>query len=462
MAVDVDELTLSSASESLDRRKLSARELLDATLARLDETEPRVAAFCRVMRDEAMDAARRADEEMAGRGQWRGPLHGVPVAVKDLCFTADAPTEAGSAALRGFRPAYDATVVRRLKEGGAVIIGKTTTSEFAAGGGTPDTRNPWDPRRTAGGSSTGSGVSVAVRSSFGTIGTDAGGSIRSPAAANGVVGLKPTWGLVSRHGVLMSDSLSHVGPLARTVTDCALLLGVLAGPDVFDPETSRAPVRDYAGMVDRDVRGIHLGVEVNFLRDEATSEAARTTVDDVVESLRKLGVRVSEVEFDDFDLILPVFNATFYPEATARYRESFERDRAKYGQWFRRVVQLGQLLPVGDYVVAQQLRRRLGDTMRRLFERHRLDCMIVPGMAPAVFREDRPSNLFDMKLRGSLANLTGLPVISVPAGFSDEGVPLGVELYGRPFDEGTLFQVAAAYEALNSWHRRVPPAAKGE
>lgn len=463
MDFDLDELTLGSASELLDRRKLSSRELLDALLGRIDETEPRVGAYRQVMRESALDAACRADEELAERGQWRGPLHGIPVAVKDLCYTADAPTEAGSELLRGFRSTYDATVVQRLRNGGAIIVGKTTTSEFAsAGGGSTTTRNPWDPQCTPSGSSTGSAVSLAVRSSLGTIGTDAGGSIRGPAASNGVVGMKPTWGLVSRFGVLSSDSLSHVGPLARTVDDCALLLGVIAGPDRLDPETARARVFDYAGDVERGASGIRLGVELNFLRDDRTADLARSAVEDALASFHALGVEVIEIEFDDVELILPVLHAIFVAETGARHRDLLTQKKTVYGERLRQLVQLGQLVPVSDYIVAQQLRRRLGNGLRRLFERHHLDCMIVPAhAAPASVRSDRPPSLLDFDLRCGLANLTGLPAISVPAGFTDNGLPLAFELYGRPFGERTLFQVAAAYERLNSWFRRVPPAVKG-
>ncbi len=458
--VDVDELTLATASEFLDRRDLSARELLDATLQRLDETEPRVGAYRCVMRDEAMDAARRADEELAGRGQWRGPLHGVPVAVKDLCYTVDASTEAGSEVLKGFRSTYDATVVQRLRAGGAIIVGKTTTTEFGYTGGT-ETRNPWDPKRSASGSSVGSAVSVAVRSCLGAVGTDGGGSIRSPAAANGVVGIKPTWGLVSRHGVLGSDSLSQVGSIARTVTDCALVLGLLAGPDIFDPETTHAPVIDYCSGIRQDVRGLRLGVERNFLNDSSTSDLARSAVNDVLRAFRELGVTVVDVELEDFDLILAVFFAVYACETAAKHREMLKEMKAKYGSALRQLIQMGQLVPVADYVVALQLRRRLRDAVHRIFERHNLDSMLVPGCAPAPILSDRAFDLFDLDVRSSLANLTGLPAISVPAGFSADGAPLAFELYGSPFGESVLFQMARAYEALNSWYRRVPPAAKG-
>ena len=274
--------------------------------------------------------------------------------------------------------------------------------------------------------------------------------------------MKPTWGLVSRHGVLSSDSLSHIGPLACTVTDCALLLGVIAGPDDLDPETARARTSDYAGGVERGASGIRLGVELNFLHDDRTGDLARSAMENAIESFRTLGVEVAEVQFDDVPLILPVLHAIFVAETAARHRDLLKQKKSMYGERLRKLVQLGQLVPVSDYVVAQQLRRRLGDALRRLFERHRLDCMILPThAAPASLLKNRPSSLLDFDLRCGLANLTGLPALSVPAGFSDEGLPLAFELYGRPFGERTLFQVAAAYERLNSWYRRVPPAVKG-
>ncbi|TMD33466.1 MAG: amidase, partial [Chloroflexi bacterium] len=224
-------LTLRQASDGLVQRMFSAVELLDATLERLRATEPAVHAYVRLMEDSARDQAARADREIAGR-RWRGPLHGIPVGVKDLCYTAGTATGAGSKVMEGFVPEHDATVVTRLKEGGAVIVGKTVTHEFAYGQDIPPTRNPWNTECYPGGSSAGSGVAVAVGSAFAAVGTDTGGSIRVPASVNGVVGLKPTYGRVSRYGVFpMSPTLDTVGPLTRTAEDCALMLGVMAGYD---------------------------------------------------------------------------------------------------------------------------------------------------------------------------------------------------------------------------------------
>ena len=258
---DLWRLTLRDAADRLAARELSAVELLDATLERLHETEPSVHAYITLMEDSAKKQAAAADAEM-GHGHWRGPLHGIPVGVKDLYYTQGVKTQAGSRVLEGFVPDHDSTVVAKLKDGGAVIVGKTVTHEFAYGQDIPATRNPWNTDCYPGGSSAGSGVSVAVGSAFAAVGTDTGGSIRVPASVNGVVGLKPTNGRVSGYGVIpMSPTLDNAGPMARTAEDCALMLGVIAGYDPKDTGSIDEPVADYTEGLPRGVEGLRLGLD---------------------------------------------------------------------------------------------------------------------------------------------------------------------------------------------------------
>src|SRR5258708_661180 len=257
-------LTRRAAADGLARRAFSAKGLRESTRHRLRETEPSVHAYATLMEDSARRQAAAADDELK-RGRWRGPLHGIPVGVKDLCYTEGVPTQAGSRVLEGFVPGYDATVVRRLKEGGAVIVGKTVTHEVAYRQDVPPTRNPWNTDDYPGGSRGSSGRAVAVGSAFAAIGTDTGGSIRVPASVDGVVGLKPTYGRVSRYGVIpMSPTLDTVGPLTRTAEDCALMLGVIAGFDHHDAGSLEDAVPDYAGELALGVEGLRLGVDREF------------------------------------------------------------------------------------------------------------------------------------------------------------------------------------------------------
>jgi aspartyl-tRNA(Asn)/glutamyl-tRNA(Gln) amidotransferase subunit A len=278
-------LSLREAGDGLVARRFSAVELLEATLERLHQTEGAVHAYVTLMESSAREGAARADAELRHDG-WRGPLHGIPVGVKDLCFTEGVPTGAGSRLMEGFIPDHDAAVVADLKHAGAVIVGKTVTHEFAYGQDTPPTRNAWDLRRYPGGSSAGSGVSVAVGSAFAAIGTDTGGSIRVPASVNAVVGLKPTFGLVSRYGVFpMSPSLDTVGPLARTAEDCALLLEAIAGHDPRDANSMQRPPSSYTARLKDGIKGLRLGLDREFFMYERVSDEVRAATTEAIKAL---------------------------------------------------------------------------------------------------------------------------------------------------------------------------------
>jgi aspartyl-tRNA(Asn)/glutamyl-tRNA(Gln) amidotransferase subunit A len=290
---ELTELTICEAGDLLRRRVVSAVDLTEATLQRIEETEPVVHAYALVLAERARRSAHHADRE-AAQGRWRGPLHGIPVAVKDICYMRDLPNEAGSRVLAGFVPGYDATVVQHLEDAGAVIVGKTVTHEFAYGVNTPPTRTPWNLECYPGGSSAGSGVSVTVGSAFAAIGTDTGGSIRVPAAVNGIVGLKATYGRVSRHGVVpLGTSLDHVGPLTRTVDDCAIVLKAIAGHDAADGGSLKEPVPDYRAGLDAGAQGLVIGVErAHFFYEGVTAEV-RSAVEAVLDELRGQALRLS-------------------------------------------------------------------------------------------------------------------------------------------------------------------------
>jgi aspartyl-tRNA(Asn)/glutamyl-tRNA(Gln) amidotransferase subunit A len=418
------------------------------------------------MAESALAEAARADVERA-RGVDKGPLHGVPIGVKDLLYTAGFPTSGGSRVLEGFVPDEDAVVVRRLREAGAVIVGKTVTHEFAYGQDVPATRNPWDLRCYPGGSSAGSGVSVAVGSAYGAIGTDTGGSIRAPAAVNSVVGLKPTFGRVSRRGVLpMSPTLDSVGPLTRTVRDCALMLAAIAGGDSADPTVIDEPVPDYASELGRGLDGVRIGVEREYFFYRLVSDDVRAGVDAALLELERRGAAIVDVEtIEHLDLSVAAGMSVLVGD-TSEWHQKFLRERGPlYVRETRAMLELGELVFAPAYVKAQRVRRLVQAGVRSAFERHDLDALAAPTLPLTTM----PVEELSVDLTGSgesalsafihhcfVANVIGIPALSVPVGFDHAGLPIGMQLFGRPFGEAALFQIGDAYQAATSWHERHP------
>ncbi|MCP9486035.1 MAG: amidase family protein [Gaiellaceae bacterium MAG52_C11] len=461
---DLHWLTIREAGERLEARDASASELLDAVLARIAETEPHVHAFVTVMEDSARAEAEAADRR-AGAGERLGPLDGIPIGVKDLCHTKGVVTSAGSKVLEGFVPKQDAVVVERLRTGGAVIVGKTVTHEFAYGQDIPPTRNSWDHRCYPGGSSAGSGVSVAVGSAFGAIGTDTGGSIRVPASVNGIVGLKPTAGRVSRRGVVpMSPTLDTVGPLARTVEDCALILNVIAGGD--DATVIDEPVPDYASGLTERLDGLRVGVERSYFFYEGVRDDVRAAAEEAIDTLGQQGAKVVEVPMIDHIELASAVGITVLVADTSEWHRTFLREHGDlYVQATRIMLQLGELVPATAYVRAQKVRSLVRDGLRNAFEQHEIDALV----APTIPLTTMPVEMLSVDLTGTgetalsgflhhcfLANVTGVPAMTVPIGFSDELLPIGLQLYGRPFGEAALFRIAHAYQEATDWHRRHP------
>lgn len=461
---DLTDLTIAEAGLALRRGEVTAEALTEATLRQIAATEPRIHAYVHVYREKAVATARQRDRDLAA-GRWRGPLHGIPVAIKDLLFTADAPTEAGSAALRGHVPAEDAAIVTRLQAAGAVIVGKTVTHELAYGVNTPPTRSPWGDDHYPGGSSAGSGAALAARSAFGAIGTDTGGSIREPAALNGLVGLKPTFGRVSRHGVVpLSASLDHAGPMARTVEDCALLLGAIAGYDPRDSGSIDEPVPEYRRKLDGGVRGCRIGVEREFFFGPTVDEAVRDAVDGVLDELREAGAEIVEVAMPELRVMSPVGLTILLAEASAEHR-SLLRDRGDLLDSNTRVMlELGELLPATHHVQALRARAVLQQLTRGLYLAHGLDALLSPSLPTPTVPMDRlgvPDATGEDPMTAAIdatfpANVTGLPALTIPCGFSAGGLPLGVQLMGRPFEEATVFRLARAYERNHDWISRKP------
>jgi len=467
MAVNLPwDLTLAEAAGLIARRECSSAELLEIVLERLHATEPRVRAWALVDEDGARAAAAEADRLLAA-GDHRGPLHGIPVGLKDNIETRGLATEAGSRAMAGNVPVADAAVVARLRDAGATILGKTVTHEFAFGQNRPATINPWDPGRYAGGSSVGSGVAVAVGSALAALGTDTGGSVRNPAAVNGLVGLKPTFDLISRCGVVASTlSLDHVGPITRTVTDCALILSELVDPGSA-AEGPAAPRQGYAAGLHAPIAGCRVGVDRSSWIGAGISREAGSAVDRSLLALEEQGAVILEVTGPRLEEALTVGLTLGLSEAGALFRKLLGSRALDLAPGTRVMFALGLLLRASDYVWAQQMREVVRADVRSLYEEHRLDVFASPTLpGPAVplealetdfTREGEEGDLSGALRLLNWANVTGQPAISVPCGRSSDGMPLGMQLVGRPFAEAALLRIAHAHEQATSWHAHRPP-----
>ena len=459
-------LTIREANTLLSQRSISSVELIESALSRIEETEPIVHAFALVLSEEARNAALQADRDFA-RGYTRGPLQGVPIAVKDNMYTKGIRTEAGSKVLAGFAPDYDATCVQRLQEAGAILIGKTVCHEFAYGVNEPPTRNPYDLACYPGGSSAGSGVSVAVRSSFGSLGSDTGGSIRIPASMVGIVGLKPTYGRVSGYGVFpLSWSLDHVGPLARTVEDCAIILQAIAGFDPLDQVSIDTPVPDYRAELEDGAKGKRIGVERSYFFYDGVIDDVRRAVDAVIAEYAGQGAEIVEMRIPELEPTVETLLTILLSEASAYHRQTLRHHGSEYDPATRKILELGEFVPATHYITAQRARAAFRAAVTEQFQASRLDAMLWPTLPlPTVplgeLGLERRDKAGETPMQSYIhhtfsANLTGQPAISVPCGVTSAGLPIGFQLIGRPFAESTLFRLAYAYEQAYSWPKFEP------
>jgi aspartyl-tRNA(Asn)/glutamyl-tRNA(Gln) amidotransferase subunit A len=445
-------LHVAELAQKFRLHQLSPVEVTDAYLARIEATEPRLHAYITVTAELARQAARDAEAEiMAGR--WRGPFHGVPVALKDLCNTKGILTTSGSQVLASHVPDYDATLWARLAAHGAVLLGKLNMHEFACGGtattawGT--TLNPYDSQRIPGGSSSGSAAAIVARSAAATIGSDTGGSIRIPAAFCGCVGLKQTWSRVSRYGVLpLADSLDHAGPITRTVDDAALMLSTIAGFDPNDPTSSREPVPDYTLTLGSDIKGVRAGIIHELCA--GLSNEVRDGFDSATKQLAALGAELEDVSIPSIEAAPMIVLQIIWGEAL-EYHENWLRTRSDdYGKGVRRMLEMAMTMPVTAYIRAQRARARLlGEALRAL---DRVDVLLAPTSAapPARIADARGSSssagLAEMIRFTAPFNATGQPAIAVPIGITADQAPLSWQIIGRPFDEAGILRVADAYE----------------
>ncbi len=456
------ELSSLEAASQIRTKALSPVELTESVLARIDAVDGRVKAFVTVTGELAMQQAKAAAEEIAA-GRYRGPLHGVTVGVKDLVETAGIRTTSSSRVRADYVPGQDAAVVQRLTEAGAVMVGKTHTHEFAFGVITPTTRNPWDLDHIPGGSSGGSGAALAARMCHLAVGTDTGGSIRIPSSVNGVVGLKPTYGRVSRRGIAsLSWALDHVGPMARTVGDVAAMLQVLAGYDREDPATVVEDVPDYSAGLGAGVAGLRLGLPRNYFFDNIDPRV-EASVRAAAERLADAGAEVVEVDIPWADYYMSAEYSIFLSEASAYHQQRIREQAGDMEPDVRLLLEAGELILATDYIKALRARTLLQQGWRDLFAAP-LDAVIaptLPNVAARVgqqqFEQGTPEAIIDSYVRTSApGNLTGLPALSVPCGFSDEGLPIGLQIIGKPFHEAQVLQIGATSEALNPDRERIP------
>jgi aspartyl-tRNA(Asn)/glutamyl-tRNA(Gln) amidotransferase subunit A len=444
----------------LARRELSPVELCRALLARCERLEPHVNAFITLAPDRILADAEAAARELAA-GRVRGPLHGVPIAVKDLCWTKGERTTGGSKVLADFVPDEDAVVVARLRAAGAIVFGKTNTPEFAYGPLNQyhygPSRNPWDLERFTGGSSMGAAAALAAGLVPGALGSDTGGSIRHPANWSGVTGLKPTYGRVPLRGVIaLATSLDHVGPMARSAHDCALLLSVIAGGDPADATTADVPVPDYAAALDGPVRGLRVAVPRGYFWEALPADIA-AAVTAALETLGRLGLTLEEVEIPEWPAAVEAGHVLIRCEAAAEYRTALRERPADLIPEVRERLEAGAATSAPDYVDALRAAGRLRAALARLFRR--VDLLALPGRDQTAPRMDAGGKLLEPlspRSYSSPLNMAGVPGLSVPCGFDRGGLPVGLQLAGRAWDEATLLRVAHAYQQATDWHARRP------
>jgi aspartyl-tRNA(Asn)/glutamyl-tRNA(Gln) amidotransferase subunit A len=481
--MELYELTMHEAAEKLASKAISSVELTKAVLGRVKSVEPKVQAFLTVTEEQALKAAEAADQRLA-RGE-KGSFLGVPIAIKDNHCTKGVKTTCASKILHNFVPPYDAAVVERLNAAGAVSVGKTNMDEFAMGSSTETsafqkTHNPWDLDRVPGGSSGGSAACVAAGEAFVSLGSDTGGSIRQPASLCGVVGLKPTYGRVSRYGLIaFASSLDQIGPFSKDVEDCALTLGAIAGHDERDSTSATVPVPDYVAEMKKPMKGLRVGLPKEFFPAEGLDPEVKAAVLKSVETLKGLGAEVREVSLPNSPYGLAAYYILAPSEASsnlARYDgvryglrvegenivEMYSKTRAAgFGPEVKRRIMLGTYaLSSGYYdafyLKALKVRRLLKQDYDKAFEQ--VDVIATPTAPTPAFRigekTDDPLSMYLADVFTISVNIAGVPGLSVPCGFSSKGLPIGLQLIGRPFDEATLFRAAWHHEQATDFHKQ--------
>ena len=461
---DLTTLGIAEAGRLMARGALTSTALTEAFLARIATVDRSLSSYVTVTADMALNAARQADMEMSG-GLRRGPMHGIPIGLKDIYETAGVKTAGHSHLKIDYVPAIDAETVRRLKAGGAVILGKLGTHEFANGAMTsdqpfPPVRNPWNTAFQPGGSSSGSGAAIAAALCMGAMGSDTGGSIRNPAGYCAIAGIKPTYGLVSRCGIFpLSFSLDTAGPMAWTTEDCALMLDVLAGHDPNDQASARTTKVDYGAAARRPIKGLRIALARSWYEgpDGKLSKDMAAGMEEAVRVMRDLGATVEDVIFPDIRDYHICGRVIITTEAHAIHRRDVIERPEKFGYTTRRRFQLGAFLSAEQYLSALRFRRKLQQDTREAMRGYDLVMTANQWGSPEVFED--PAPIFHFLGKPSLSmpfNVTGQPAASVCCGFGADGMPLAFQLAGRPFDEASVLAAGSAYERATPWRSHRP------
>ncbi len=459
---DLAFLDVAAASALLKSKQLSPVEYARALIERIEKFDGKLNAFLRFTPELALEDAKRAEAEIV-KQQWRGTWHGIPYALKDIVDYAGLPTTAHSKLLQDNIAGADAVVTQRFRAAGAVFLGKLSTHEFAIGGPSfdlpwPPARNPWNRDHFPGGSSSGAGVATAAGFVPAAIGTDTGGSVRNPATMCGIVGMKPTYGLVSRRGVVpLSFSLDHIGPMTRTVRDNALLLDLIAGHDPADPGSVNRATGGYTAELERGVRGLRIGVIRHFYTHDMKADPQMAAgIEAAIRTLGELGAVVSEVQTASLDEYAACNRTILSSEAFAIHEQWMRERPQDYGALARERIMAGAFVRAADYVNATRLRRKLTAQFHALFDQ--VDVVLTASSLDPACRIDDPDMVEYTYGRQARApfNVTGSPAISVPSGFSEAGLPLAIQLVGKPFSEALLYRVASAYEQATPWRDRHP------
>jgi amidase len=461
--VDLHYLELTEIAACIRTRQLSPPEVTRALLDRIAALDGKLGSYVEVMADAAMAQAETAQAEIVA-GRYRGPLHGVPIALKDLFWTKDIPTAAGTSVHRDFRPDEDATVVRRLKEAGAVVLGKLQLTEGAYSDHHPSVappRNPWNADYWPGISSSGSAVATAAGLCYGSLASDTGGSIRWPCAANGLTGLKPSWGRVSRHGVFeLAATLDHVGTIARSAADAGAMLGVIAGRDRADPTAVFDPVPDYLAAAERDIRGLRIGVDATWNSD-GVDVATQRVLGEAIEALRSEGADIVDVQFPDVKQTVADWVPNCAVEAAVAHEATYPARKHEYGPVLASVIETGRAVSGLDYQKILLRRLELRGRIASLFET--IDVLLIPvhPFAPLTLAMiqtlgEQPDLIARLQEYTCPFNMTGHPTITLPGGFSATGLPIAFQLVAANLDEATLMRAGAAFQRVTSWHRRHP------
>ena len=455
-------------SKLVQNKAISPVEIIEAHLTRIDATEPVLNSFITLLADEARGAALQAEKDIQA-GRYKGPLHGIPVALKDLYDTGGVRTTSGSRIFDNFIPTEDCTVAAKFQQAGAILVGKLNMHPFAYGptGENLDyghMHNPWNPDMVTGGSSGGSGSAAAAGQCTITTGSDTGGSIRIPAALCGIVGLKPTYGLVSRHGLTaLSWSLDHPGPMTRTVEDAAITMNVIAGHDPKDVASAKVDIPDYTSALTGDIKGLRIGIVKEYFETPLDPQV-RKAVMDAIGLLESMGAEVKEVSYPMFNQSQAISSTVLMSEATAYHRDLLEKDGHQIYEPVRQRLEAGLFISAAEYLRAQQARTIFDNQGRRLLDD--VDLLAGPTepvTAPRIMASKVMAGEQEVGVVGALTqytrpyNINGFPAISVPCGFSDENMPIGLQLAGKPFDELTVLRAAHAYEQATDWHTRRPP-----